>query len=49
MTEPTKRKQYAILNAAYYHGNNIKTVLTIAIMVEVAVALIVGTIKLASA
>lgn len=48
-TAPIKveRKQYPILNAAYYHGNNVKTVLDIGLRVVLFIAIVVGTVKLA--
>lgn len=43
----TKPKKYALLNAAYYHGNNIKTVLDIALRTVGLIGLVVGITKLA--
>lgn len=47
--QAVQRKQYSILNAAYYHGNNVKTVLDIGLRVVLFIAIVVGTVKLALA
>lgn len=43
--KPTARKQYAILNWAFYHGPNVQRLATIATLVVGAVSLVAVTVK----
>lgn len=45
MSESKQRKQYAVLNFAYYHGPNVQRLAAIAALVVGTVSLVAVTIK----